>query len=365
MIKQKQYIPDSIVHAGEILEEKIAEMGMSIKEFALRTEKPQQTILAVIKGESAITNEMALKFETVTQIPFSYWMSHQLKYDELKTRKKFKTAIKDAEPWAKKFPYTEMAKNYRLPETKKLEEKTQNLFHFFAIASHNAWENLYLKSDLKTAAYASLKHTQEPHAISAWLRQGEIQATKVAAPKYDKAVFKGILPKIKKVMEEHPHDYFDQLKALCLRAGVKLVFTPKLPKVPINGSTRWLNDTPLIQLTARYRQNDKFWFTFFHEAGHILLHGKKYISLENIDFSEADQNKEQEAHRFAEEWTFSKQLEKELLKRESITIDDVLEFAKKDKTHPAMIIGRLQHLTILHFSQGKEYFIPIQIDELN
>jgi HTH-type transcriptional regulator/antitoxin HigA len=75
-----------------------------------------------------------------------------------------------------------------------------------------------------------------------------------------------------------------------------IFFTPRLPKVPINRSTRWIKDTPVIQLTAWYKQNDRFWFTFFHEAGHILLNGKKYISLENIDFSGADPSKEQDAH---------------------------------------------------------------------
>ena len=58
-------------------------------------------------------------------------------------------------------------KNYELPKTRKIEEKTQNLFEFFAVSSHIAWEKLYMKSELKVAAYTSLKQTYEPHAISA------------------------------------------------------------------------------------------------------------------------------------------------------------------------------------------------------
>ena len=165
-------------------------------------------------------------------------------------------------------------------------------------------------------------------------------------------------------MVNQPADFFSQLQNMCLEAGVKLVYTSKLPKVPLSGSTRWFRNTPLIQLTARYKQNDRFWFTFFHEAGHILLHGKKYISLENIDFSEADQKKEQEAHEFAEEWTFSKKQEKELLRLANITEKDIFDFAEEIGTHPAMIVGRLQHLKIIHFSVGKDFFVPINIEEL-
>ncbi len=364
MAPKNEYVPESIAHPGELLEEKLEEMGMSVKEFALRTDKPGKTIIAVLKGNSSITTEMALKFEKVTRIPMDYWLRHQMLFDEYKTRLNFVSVIEEAEDWAENFPYSELVKHYGLPTARKSEEKTQNLFHFFGIASNHAWENLYMKSELKVAAYTSLKHTHEPHATSAWLRQGELQAEKIQVGEFNKAEFKNILPKIKTIMATHPTDFFIQLQNFCMQAGVKLVFTPMLPKVPISGSTRWLNNTPLIQMTARYKQNDRFWFTFFHEAGHILLHGKKYISLENLDFSDADPVKEQEANSFAEEWCFAKAHEQALMQRKPIEIEDILEFAKKDNTHPAMIIGRLQHKKQLHFSQGRDFFIPITIDEL-
>ncbi|SCD19850.1 Hypothetical protein PSM36_1025 [Proteiniphilum saccharofermentans] len=145
----------------------------------------------------------------------------------------------------------------------------------------------------------------EPHAISAWLRQGELQAKQIKAPAFNVKKLKNNIPAIRKLMVEQPVDFFKQLQKLCLQAGVVLLFTPKLPKVPLSGSTRWINDNPLIQLTARYKQNDRFWFTFFHELGHIVLHGKKYISLENVDFAAADPEKEQKAHDFAVKHTGS------------------------------------------------------------
>jgi len=79
---QNQYFPQSIIHPGETLAEKLEEMEMGPKEFALRTGKPEKTITAVLKGESSITADMAVQFENVTQIPASYWMNHQRGYDE-------------------------------------------------------------------------------------------------------------------------------------------------------------------------------------------------------------------------------------------------------------------------------------------
>jgi len=362
MIQQNEYFPQAIPHPGSTLEEELEAMGMSIKEFAIRTNKPEKTIIAVIKGKSAITQEMAIKFENVTRIKADFWIRFQNKYDEYKTREKINLNIGQAAEWAMKFPYSEMAKLNWVPPTQKINEKTINLFSYFGISSSEAWTKLYMENNLKVAAYASLKHTLEPHAISAWLRNGEIQAATIETPEYDKKKFENVLFEIKKIMQIQPKDFFVKLQQLCLNAGVKLIYTNELPKVLVNASTRWLSNTPLIQLTARYKQNDHFWFTFFHEAGHILLHGKKYISLENIDFKDTDPDKEQQAHEFAENWTFSKKQEQEFIATSDFSEKNIILYAKKFETHPSMIIGRLQQLELLPFLAEGQFIVPIDLD---
>ncbi|MBF0401228.1 MAG: ImmA/IrrE family metallo-endopeptidase [Magnetococcales bacterium] len=99
----------------------------------------------------------------------------------------------------------------------------------------------------------------------------------------------------------------------CAEVGVAVVFVRELPKTGISGATRWLTpDKALIQLSLLYKSDDHLWFTFFHEAGHTLLHGKKDLFLE--DEREKDQKKEDEANQFAADllvpsgqWTAFKQ----------------------------------------------------------
>nr|WP_321453840.1 ImmA/IrrE family metallo-endopeptidase [uncultured Carboxylicivirga sp.] len=364
MTLANQYSPDIVFHPATTLNEKLEEMGMSRKEFALRTGKPEKTIIAVLKEESSLTPEMAILFENVTQIPAQFWINKQARYNEYIARKKHEEAIAQAFEWAKQFPYAEMAKHKWVASTRKAEEKTINLLNYFGIASHGAWEKLYVDTELKVAAYTSLKHSHQPHAISAWLRQGELQAKQIEAPIFDVKKLKSNIPAMRQLMVEQPADFFKQLQTLCLNAGVVLLFTPKLPKVPLSGSTRWLHNVPLIQLTARYKKNDSFWFTFFHELGHIILHGKKYISLENVDFAAADPVKEEEAHQFAVGITFSNEQEKELLENKTITEQDIVDYAKKFNTHPAMIIGRLQHDGLIPYSVGRQFMEPIDLNPL-
>ena len=364
MTTVNQYFPDVVFHPGITLDEKLQEMGISIKEFALRTDKPEKTVIAVLKGDSSLTSEMAILFENVTRIPAQFWINKQARYNEYIAREKQKAVIAAAADWAKEFPYAEMVKQNWIEPTRNCEEKTINLLSYFGVASHNAWGKLYIESELKVAAYTSLKHTHQPHAISAWLRQGELQAMQIESPVFNEKKLKGNIPNMRQLMVEQPEGFFEQLQSLCLQAGVVLLFTPKLPKVPLSGSTRWLNNTPLIQLTARYKRNDNFWFTFFHELGHIILHGKKYISLENVDFAASDPVKEEEAHQFAIAQTFTKDQEEEVLQKKTIYEEDIIKFAKKFNTHPALIIGRLQHDGHIQYSVGRQFMEPIDLNSI-
>lgn len=299
MTIENQYFPQSVPHPSETLVEKLEEMGMGPKEFALRTGKPEKTIIALLKGESSITPDMAVQFENVTKISARFWMNHQRGYDEYIVREKRKTVILEAKPWAKKFPLEEMIKKGWLPKSNSIQEKTIELLSFFGFSSHTAWEEYYFNQQLKVVFSISLAQTKDPFSISAWLRKGELQAAELEAKDYSEKKLKEILPQIKLIMSNQSDNFFNQLKNLCLKAGVKVVITPSISKVPINGSARWINDTPLIQLTGNYKRNEIFWFSFFHEIGHLLLHGKKDIFLENLDYSDKDLEKEEEANVFA------------------------------------------------------------------
>jgi len=360
-----EYIPSVVFHPGETLKDKLEELGMGPKEFALRSGKPEKTITAILKGESSITPEMAIQFEGVLKIPANFWLTRQRSYDEYLARKEREKIIEEGIDWALEFPYAEMARKGWVVATRRREEKVEQLLSFFSFSKHTAWKKYFYKQQLKVSFRISLYNTKNPHALSAWIRQGELQASKIDAPSFDKKMLLAQLPKIKALMATHPDDFFQQLQELCLLAGVKVIYTPCIKQAPISGATRWINEHPVVQMTGRYNQNDRFWFTFFHELGHILLHGKKEIFLEDIEYSDYDKQKEKEADEFAIKWTFSEEEEKEVSKNEVLTETDIVKYAAKFNTHPAIIIGRLQKKEIIPYSQGRQFFIKLNFDNSN
>ncbi len=360
-MNKSEYIPESFTHPGITLKDKLMELGMGAKEFALRTGKPEKTISAILNGDSSITADMAVKFENVLKIPARFWMGYQQKYNELIAKKKFKQEIIDSMDWANLFPYKEMAKLGWVESSQKSEEKAERLLKFFGFSSHKAWKNYYFEQKLKVAFRISLKHTKESPAISAWLRQGEILAAQIKAPEYNQKKFKSALKEIKQVAAEHPDDFSIRLRNICINSGVKVVFTPCLPKAPVSSCTRWLNNAPLIQLSARYKSNDIFWFTFFHEAAHIILHGKKDIFLESNKYWYNDKIKEQEADEFASNLLLTKEAENEIVSSMQKNKFNAEYFAREFQIHPAVIIGRLQQRGLIEQKEGKEYFKEVKL----
>ncbi|GJQ32313.1 MAG: XRE family transcriptional regulator [Ignavibacteriaceae bacterium] len=313
------YDPPFAFHPGVFLAEKLEEMKMSNKEFALRTNKPEKTITAIIKGESSITPDMAVVFETALGIPAYMWLKYQSIYDEFKARERKEELLKESIPWMKRFPVAEMINKGWLPEAKTPEEKTKALLQFFGIASYAAWEDYYLNQKLKTVFSISLFGMEKLEPISVWLRRGELEASEIEVPEFSASKLKTTLSVIKRLPNTSNGD-ISGLKELLAKSGVKIVLTPVINKIPLTGATRWLaGETPLIQLSDKIKSNEQFQLTLFHQIGHILLHGKKDIFLNGINYPGLVLSKEREAETFASKWILNEPAEPKDLKLKPAT----------------------------------------------
>lgn len=345
-----EFRPPVVYHPGETLKEKLEELNMSIKEFAIRTSKPEKTIYAVINGQSSITPDMAIAFEKVTGIPMHMWLKGQRRYDEYKAEKKQEEKLSALHNWAKSFPLQTMQRYRWISFDNSIQSSVNAILSFFQVSSEQGWKDYYFNQQLKIAFRISLNATKEPYAISAWLRQGEIQASQMSVTTFDVTNLKKVLPSLKELCTKQPDDFIKQLQGLCASVGIKLLLTQRLPKAPISGATRWIHDSPCIQLTDRYKRNDAFWFTFFHEVGHIILHGKKDIFLEDTEYSDKEQKKEDEADHFASEILLPIEQENEIIQHGNYSESTILTYAEKFNVHPAIIVGRLQHRGIIPYS---------------
>lgn len=352
---KNQYTPQTVSHPGATLGAKIQEMGMSIREFALRTAKPEKTILAVIRGDSSITPDMAVIFENVTMIPAHFWIARQRNYDESLAQSRMAKRIEASAAWADSFPAELMVKYGWIQPFTDLGSKTKSLLRFFAVTSAEAWENYYINQQLKVAFRISLRSTSNPYAISAWLRQGDRQAATISlSEEYSDKKLRQYIPDMKRLMVNRPDNWSVRLQELCALCAIKLVYTPSLPEVPINGATRWLGSRyPCIQMSCDEKRYDTFWFSFFHEIAHILLHGKKDFFLENVEYDNKKVDKENEADNFSANILLSQSQEEQIVSAGDFSAERIMKYAKSFDTHPLIIVGRLRYLHLV----SEDYYV--------
>ncbi len=339
------YEPDYAIAPGETLIETIESLGMSQKDLAKRTGRPLKTINEIIKGKTAITPETALQFERVLGVPAEFWNNLEKNYRQDLARIKEKENLNRHLAWLEKIPVRSLIKAGWIQQSKDKVQLLQEVLTFFGIASTENWDS-YWKTQ-QVAFRKSPAFKSDLATVASWLRIGEVAAQKIECELFDQKTFKANLQKIRSLTQEPVDAFIPALTTFCAQAGVAVVFVPELPKLRISGVARWLNSAKaIIQLSLRYKTNDHLWFTFFHEAGHLLLHGKKEVFLDDEKITGA---KEDEANRFASDLLIPPADLKRFVLQSRITESQVKQFANDIGIADGIVVGRLQHDKVIPF----------------
>lgn len=353
------YEPDFVTPPGETLLELLEERHMTQSELAQRMGRPLKTINEIIRGKTQLTPETALQLELVFGTPARVWLNLEQNYREHLARQAADESLQAYQTWLDRFPIKDMQTKGWLPNGRDRAKLLVDLLQFFGLATPDSWEDIWagcLVSYRKTAAYES-----NDHALSVWLRQGELEAQDIHCAPYDEAAFKRLLfHNIRTLTCATPETFVPQLVNLCAGAGVAVTLVPQIEGARVSGATRWLaKDKALIQLSLRYKTNDHFWFTFFHEAGHIILHGKRDVFI-NVEDADGDA-KEQEANQFAANTLIPPTAYGAFVqKTQRFSETAVRQFATEMGIAPGIVVGRLQHdahLPYKHLNGLKEKFV--------
>lgn len=336
---KSQFAPDYAVPPGETLLETLEAAGMSQAELADRTGRPKKTINEIIKGKAAITPETALQLERVLGAPAGFWNNLERNYQETLARIDEQRRLQKQISWLNKLPINAMIKNGWVKSFKDNIQQLREVLNFFGVASPEQWGRRWL--DAQVSYRKSAVFTSDPHAVAAWLRMGELIAQKTECRPYVATKFRNALSEIRRLTAKPPKVFQPEIIRLCAESGVAVVFVPGLPKIRACGATWWLNPgKAVIQVSLRYKSDDQLWFSFFHEAGHILLHGKKDVFIEGDN---QGSDKEDEADRFASDILIPPRKYRQFIQAGRCSKEAIQDFASELGIAPGIIVGRLQH----------------------
>ena len=289
------YEPDYAVVPGETLQETIEALGIDQRELAARSGLSAKHVNQIIKGVAPITHDTAIRLERVTGVPARMWNNLESNYREQLARITAKDRLQQDLVWLKSIPTKELMARGAIKPTIDKVELLEAILSFFGVATVEAWKDGW--SMPQFAFRKSLAFEGKVGAMATWLRLGEIESQKAECVPFDKAAFRASLDEIRSLTVKGPEQFVPRMIELCAASGVALVLVPEIKAAPVSGATKWLTPTKaMICLNLRGKCNDRFWFTFFHEAGHILNDSKKETFID-VDYQ--DDPREHQANQFA------------------------------------------------------------------
>jgi HTH-type transcriptional regulator / antitoxin HigA len=350
-ISAESFSPDWVSPPGDTILDFLEERDWTQQQLADRLGYSLKHVNQLIKAKVPLTEDAAIRLQNVLGASVGFWLTREAQYRE-------RMALLDAAerqiamvPWLGRFPIKEMmdagALGKRRLDAKSKPQLVGELLSFYGVASPDQWETQY--ECMQLSFRRSREDQADVAAISAWLRMGEKVAEKLDGPPYDEMRFKTALTEIRGLTSLQPHEFQPRMQQLLHEAGVAFVLVPALPRAHVSGVARWLNaHRPLIQLSLYGKQNDKFWFSFFHEAAHILLHGrqKKSVFLDDPAKSGSLSKEEVEANAWARDFLIPSKLATAMASLPK-TKAAVTEFSRTIGVHPAIVVGRMQHDRLL------------------
>lgn len=349
LTERNRFNPDYAVHPGEILDETLRARGVRRVDLSKRTGLSEKHINQIIHEKAPVTPETAIQLERVLGVSASIWNNLEAFYRLHMAREASRERLKTQVEWADRFPVKELVKRGVIDKPDDPVDVAEKLLNFFAVGSVDAWKNRF--ENLVVNFRHSTSFRSAPESVAAWLRIGELQAERIDTESYDRDNFVSALYKIRELTALLPKDFGLQMKELCRKAGVALAFAYELPDTHLYGATRWLkSEKALIILSLRLRTDDQFWFSFFHEAGHILHHGKKDIFLDEKGMETNE--KENEANRFATRMLIPENEYRNFigkLNHQYVSKRAIFDFARAINVAPGIVVGRLQHDRIISY----------------
>ncbi|MBD2569495.1 ImmA/IrrE family metallo-endopeptidase [Anabaena lutea] len=363
----RPFTPDWISPPGDTIADLLEERQWTQEQLAEDLKCTNEYISQLITGQESIDDKIAFKLEQVLGGTAKFWLNRESDYrSELVRLQQEEKKLQKWTDWLEKLPVRELMNRgaitkYRIDATNK-PSLVRELLYFFDVSSPEEWLNN--SETMEVAFRRTRQEKSDLGAISAWIRLGEIEAEEIDCPEYSEEKFKNAVQEIRKLTILSPQDFTHQIQQLCQEAGVVLILVPSIPRAHISGMVRWLNpNKALIQISDYGKRNDRFWFTFFHEAAHILLHNKQDIFLDEFDGEQiVESEQERQANEWAREFLIPNQYSNELDQLKSK--ESVINFSKRLGIHPGIVVGRLQNDGLIERNQMNDLKTSFSIDDL-
>jgi HTH-type transcriptional regulator/antitoxin HigA len=335
--------PKWINPPGSTVIDLLRERKMPVGELAHAIHKDANAVSRLLYGIEPLTTDWAESLAKVVGASAAFWIRREEQYRADLSRLCQVSATDVGGEWIRSLPVKDMVRFGWIEQGSTSRETHLNACAFLGVTTAESFQRRY-RDPLAGSAYRASKAFETlPPAVAAWLRKGEIEASGIDCSPWSATKLRAELRDIRSLSrEKDPAVFLPKLEAMLSSCGVAMVIARAPEGCRASGVTRFLSPIKaLIQLSFRYLSDDQFWFTLFHELGHVLLHGQDRLFLEMDDDEQSAA--EQEADAFALETLFEN-VGVSALHDASLTDLGIARLARKADIAPGIVVGQLQAL---------------------
>ena len=339
---------------GWTIREQLETRKMTQKEFAVRMEMSQKHISQLINGEVRLMPEVANRLEAILGVPASFWNNLEAYYQERVIKAQEENDMDTDIEIAKKVPYAEIVKLGWIAATRNAVEKVKNLRRYFEVARLKVLKKL----GMPNIAYRKLvKNNNDDfdYVLATWVQKARLLARDIEVLPINLQKLSSYIQAIRQLTTEAPGNFCPALEKMLSECGIAIVFLPHLKGSFLHGASFIDGKKIILALTVRGSYADIFWFSLFHELGHILNgHITKSEGLSDEDEKAAD--------KFARDILIPSGEYENFVAENNFTLNSVKDFAAKIGIDSGIIVGRLQKDAKINFNQLNELKKSYAID---
>lgn len=343
-----EFQPNWVSPPGETISELLLERDLSLDCLVQQTGLPRSKVKQLLDGNIPITKSIALGLQTLFSVSSDFWLRREENYR--KSLAFIESQKIEQASWLQSLPLPDLKKWGVIPKNAPFSEQLKAALTFFGVSDLTEWDSIYSAKHNMVAFRTSASFDSYPMSVLAWLRQAEIISANIECNAWNPESLDQDLPKIRALTREPDQNIFlPKLREMLADSGVSLAIVRTPKGCSASGATFFpAPNRALIVLSFRYLTDDHFWFTLFHEIGHLLLHSNDRLFLEGMQCTESE---EKEANEFAEGVLIPVEYRDEILKFHRVSDwRSIVRFAKRIGVSAGIVVGQLQHKKLISYS---------------
>lgn len=343
-----------IIHPGETIADVLEERGITQAELSSRTGVSPAYVSNVIAGKKGISANFAMGLEYALGVPKSFWLNLQANYESELLELNEEQTITEEERSSReelKDIVKYLRKRGMMPAREKMDDSILSLRKVLQISNIANLKEMIPVGAFRIAANT----TVNPNVLGAWIRLCQLAGSnKAMSTKFDRKYTDDLINEIKNIMCQKDENIQRDLKSVMEKYGIDFSVARNFRGAPVQGYISQKSDGIYqMVLTIRGAYADIFWFSLFHEIGHIV-NGDIGKNIKFLDDG-SDFDKEAAADLFASNMLLSPESYKMFIHRGDFSIEAIYKYAESQNVMPYIVIGRLQKEEYLDYRTFSNY----------